>query len=1155
MSKKRRFVFFAILVLILFARIAVAMDPPTKDQTNKYLQDGSYAARVAAAKAMGNHKVSPDLVAQMKYQMSLIQQQKNGQNIQGRTIVKAPPLGANHCLPSKGEIKIFALVISFLDYPLGDPDRETINQRLFGPENPADPAYPYESLRAYYLRSSYGQLDLQGDLEDVLWYQAPYKRDRIATMDKYANENSEAREALIKEALDSFVSSGHDFSQYDNDGDDYIDYFLVFWTGPRGEWASFWWSYQPYFSDMGYTLNGKRLYRYSWQWVVDNYSTAEFSAISAIHNTGHALGLPDYYDYDVRDKLVGGVGGFDMMDSRNFDHNCFSKFLLEWLTPEFFNSANRTVALKASGDYPDAFMFTPAFSTDPPLDQLFSEYFMVQNRYATGNDARLSTINNGDVGLAVWHVNASLDPLGLVFQYNNTDTGVKLLKLVQADGLEEIEQYNSWFDAEDFYRIGKEFGPETTPASNFTNGDPTHIGITEIVTQDYGQTYTFSVYCLTPKIRLPLPTLDFESVSEGTSVDKSCTIYNDGQGNLIIYNISHNSGSANFSYVSPTIPFSIEPGSSVDIIFRYTAGNTEAASASFLIETNDPDNTQVTLNLQANCLSGPIIIISPIALDFGEVLTNKAKDLEIVVTNEGLMDLSITSISQIAGSGDFSYSGPSSFTLKPTDSATLDFRFQPTKEGERSATFRIDSNSINYPQLIIEAKGTGAIKPVLALNTFTLDFGDVNLCSYLEKSLTVTNDGNAPLVISNIVLASESTDFSFQSPAVPITIATGDSSNLTFKFSPSVLGAANATFNISSNDPETPEVSVQLNGTSIQGPKISLSASSLNFGEVSVSNSKELSITIANEGEQALIVNSITQTSGSSDFSFTGPSTPINILPDGTATITFRFNSTKEGEQSANFLLSTNDPCTPEVTITMSAIGLVAPRIRFDTTTLDFGNVNLCGQKDMTMAIYNDGNAPLIINNITRTSGSADFSYAGPSFPISIPATSSKEMTFRFSPSSKGNQSAVISVTSNDPLRPESNFNVTGNGYVPNIAISVTNEKKTERSWIIARGYSIVTIEVSKEAPFNVAEYRLYRTEEGSSNKVLVKTLYEPAFTLGRAVYTDKYISINKNYVYSVEAIDCVGQVITTSGNIDFVVEDESPVKTNILKRLNKRGK
>ena len=39
-----------------------------------------------------------------------------------------------------------------------------------------------------------------------------------------------------------------------------------------------------------------------------------------------------------------------MMDSNWGDHNCFSKMLLDWLTPQVVGSGSRTVVLRADGD-------------------------------------------------------------------------------------------------------------------------------------------------------------------------------------------------------------------------------------------------------------------------------------------------------------------------------------------------------------------------------------------------------------------------------------------------------------------------------------------------------------------------------------------------------------------------------------------------------------------------------------------------------------------------------------------------------------------------------------------------------------------------------------------------------------------------------------
>ncbi len=50
-----------------------------------------------------------------------------------------------------------------------------------------------------------------------------------------------------------------------------------------------------------------------------------------IHETGHILGLEDYYTYDPYDW--GAAGLLDMMDGNIGDHNAYSKALLGWTKP------------------------------------------------------------------------------------------------------------------------------------------------------------------------------------------------------------------------------------------------------------------------------------------------------------------------------------------------------------------------------------------------------------------------------------------------------------------------------------------------------------------------------------------------------------------------------------------------------------------------------------------------------------------------------------------------------------------------------------------------------------------------------------------------------------------------------------------------------
>lgn len=464
MDRKKRLraavVTAALLAFGLAAASVSALEPPTKEQLERYRLDGTLAQRIAEARAFGNHRIPPRLKARLVEKLRALSGGRPSRldSASAETSIQAPP-PAWRGMPTRGTVKVLALLISFSDYA-GVTPPATFTSRLFGSGSGSP---PYDSLRNFYLRSSYDQLAIEGTV--LGWYQTSYARSTVS-------ETSTGRQNLIKEALNYYEAQGHDFSQYDNDGDGMIDYFCVFWTGPHGEWASFWWGYYTWFSDGTYRLDGKRLGNYSWQWELYNYPSGNFSPSTIIHETGHALGVPDYYDYDDSVGPRGGVGNLDIMDGSG-DHNCFSKFMLDWITPVVVSGGSRTVSLRASGLYPDAVLFMPGAVPG----RIFDEFFMVQNRYRSGNDTGLFT---GSDGLLIWHVDARLDSWGSDFLYDNSYTSHKLLRLMEADGLEQIETYNANADAGDYYKAGAVFGPTTVPDSDRYDGTPTAMGVMSI---------------------------------------------------------------------------------------------------------------------------------------------------------------------------------------------------------------------------------------------------------------------------------------------------------------------------------------------------------------------------------------------------------------------------------------------------------------------------------------------------------------------------------------------------------------------------------------------------------------------------------------------------------------------------------------------------
>ena len=480
-----------LLGTFLGASALLAMEPPDPGMIAAYQKDGTLAQKIAFAKSLGNHRVGNGLAEKGRYKLMKAAMDKG---LVAPNVLPTPPPRWKD-MPTVGTVRTFTLLIDFNDYPHNDTlnSQPLVQGRIFGAGD-ANVSAPYESYREFYLRSSYNQLDLQGAV--LGWYRAGYNRSAMAM-------TTAGREALIKEAIayfDGGAGGNHDFSVYDATGDSKVDFFSVVWTGPDNGWAEFWWGYQTAFTDETFTADGLTLGKYCWQWE-SRYRDAgsvlhydgPFSPKTLIHEQGHGLGLPDYYDYDDAVGPRGGVGGLDMMDWVG-DHNCYSKWLLDWITPEIVNTTAVPAATKTLRDQSvpanknDALVVMPG-AAFADMTKPFGEFFMIQNRQLTGNDQYRDSYPPGltppaygidGSGLLIWHVDSRLDVANFDYQYDNSFTEHKMLRLMEADGLEEIET-NAW-DAEagDFYVAGRTLEPTTTPNTSWYNGIWTNFGIRNI---------------------------------------------------------------------------------------------------------------------------------------------------------------------------------------------------------------------------------------------------------------------------------------------------------------------------------------------------------------------------------------------------------------------------------------------------------------------------------------------------------------------------------------------------------------------------------------------------------------------------------------------------------------------------------------------------
>lgn len=134
-------------------------------------------------------------------------------------------------------------------------------------------------------------------------------------------------------------------------------------------------------------------------------------------------------------------------------------------------------------------------------------------------------------------------------------------------------------------------------------------------------------------------------------------------------------------------------------------------------------------------------------------------------------------------------------------------------------------------------------------------------------------------------------------------------------------GDYEATLVVTSNDPENPTVEVPLRLTVTGTPALSVSASTLNYGNVYLTFSHKRLLEIRNVGTDTLNIESIE----ANTRVFQSDTSVFNIPPGEQRTVTITFTPETEGEYSNALTIHSNDPQNDSYIVGLKAQALVPP--------------------------------------------------------------------------------------------------------------------------------------------------------------------------------------------------------------------------------------
>ncbi|MBE9636911.1 M6 family metalloprotease domain-containing protein [Salipiger mangrovisoli] len=370
-----------------------------------------------------------------------------------------PPMAARNFAaqraPLSGDVRVAVVLAEFSDKSFGSGAAQRFKDLFFSTGEIAT-----GSVKEYFADVTNGAINIIGEvagpftMPDTL---AHYSNGQSGTGSTTPNARDMARDAAT--AANPTVN----FGPYDNDGDGFVDAYVVVHAGSGAEqtgsggdiWSHKWVMRSEFNAD------GTKLFA---------YLTIPEDALLGVcaHELGHLLfGFPDLYDTDQSSEGVGnwclmGGGSWNGGGNTPAHPSAWCKANQGWVTVT-------NVTTNGTRSIPDVKTSHEVFRLwkDGGAGQ---EYFLVENRQRDGYDADLP----GD-GLLIWHIDEAIS--------TNSDEAHPKVALEQADGTNGLGSGANRGDAGDPYpgsAASTVFDRNSTPNSRSYAGSDTCVAVAGI---------------------------------------------------------------------------------------------------------------------------------------------------------------------------------------------------------------------------------------------------------------------------------------------------------------------------------------------------------------------------------------------------------------------------------------------------------------------------------------------------------------------------------------------------------------------------------------------------------------------------------------------------------------------------------------------------
>jgi hypothetical protein len=312
---------------------------------------------------------------------------------------------------------------------------------------------------------------------------------------------------------------------------------------------------------------------------------------------------------------------------------------------------------------------------------------------------------------------------------------------------------------------------------------------------------------------------------------------------------------------------------------------------------------------------------------------------------------------------------------------------------------------------IIPSSGTSLIPAGLVFPSQDL------LTTSSAQRTTLTNGGNAALsIISIAVTGANSADFAENNTCGSSVPPLGTCA-ISVTFAPTSVTPPTRTAQITVTDsgPGSPQV-VDLTGTAGTAPIVSLSSSSLAFGNQGVgAASTPMTLTVMNTGTAAL---TITAVAASGDFAVGTNNCAVPLqatTPSSNCTINVTYTPSVPGSSVGALTITDNAPDSPQMVL-LTGTGVLQPVALLSTSSLTFASQPVGTTSAVqTISLTNTGTSALSITSIAATGNFSQINTCG----ATLVAGAACSINVEFAPTAAGTLTGVLTITDNVPTTPQ----------------------------------------------------------------------------------------------------------------------------------------